>query len=287
MLTGALVGTAVAAVLSLAWLAPGRVFNRLVPKDRGSRLLARAVAYGPEPRHRLDVYGPSQGPAPWPVVFYFHGGSWASGSRRTYDFVGRAIAAQGFVVAIPDYRLFPEVRYPSFLEDCALAVAWSLRAAGSHGGDPGRLALLGHSAGAYNASMLALDGRWLAGAGATGAVKAWAGLAGPYDFLPLASPITKQTFGWVEQLSATQPVNFVRPGAPPAFLAHGDRDRTVAPRHTTKLASLLGEAGVAVEERHYAGIGHLGIAAAFARPLRRNAPVLAEVTAFLRRHLGD
>ena len=159
----------------------------------------------------------------------------------------RAIAAQGFVVAIPDYRLFPEVRYPSFLEDCALAVAWSLRATGSHGGDPGRLALLGHSAGAYNASMLALDGRWLAGAGATGAVKAWAGLAGPYDFLPLASPITKQTFGWVEQLSATQPVNFVRPGAPPAFLAHGDRDRTVAPRHTTKLASLLGEAGVAVE----------------------------------------
>jgi acetyl esterase/lipase len=287
VLTGALIGIAIAAMLGLAWLAPGRVFNRLVPKDGGSRLIARALEYGPEPRHRLDLYGPREGQGPWPVVLYVHGGSWASGSRRSYDFVGRALAAQGFVVAIPDYRLFPEVRFPSFLEDCALAVAWSVRAAATHGGDPARLALLGHSAGAYNAAMLALDERWLAGAGAPGVIRAWAGLAGPYDFLPLDSPITKRTFGGVEHLAETQPVNFVRTGAPPAFLAHGDRDRTVAPRHTTKLAALLRDAGVAVEEHHYAGVGHLGIAAALARPLRRRVPVLAEVTAFLRRHLGD
>lgn len=286
MLTGALIGIAIVAILALAWFAPGRFFNRLVPKDRGSRVVARAVEYGPLPRHRLDLYAPRDGEGPWPVVVYIHGGSWASGSRSSYDFVGRALAAQGFLVAIVDYRLYPEERYPSFLEDCALAVAWLLRGAGEFGGDPARLGLLGHSAGAYNAAMLALDGRWLAGVGATGAVKAWAGLAGPYDFLPLDSPITKRTFGGVEPLSATQPVNFVTPDSPPTFVAHGDRDRTVAPRHTTMLAALLRAAGGAVEERHYPGIGHLGIAAAIARPLRRRAPVLADVTAFLRSRLG-
>lgn len=286
MLIGVLVGVLIVAVLGFAWLRPGRVFNRLVPKDRAGRAVARGLAFGPLQRDRLDVYAPASGQGPWPVVVYFHGGSWASGSRTTYDFVGRALAAEGFIAVIPDYRLYPEVRFPDFVADCARAVAWTAGNVRSFGGDPGRIALLGHSAGAYNAAMVALDRRWLAAAGAPDIVTAWAGLAGPYDFLPLNSPITKRTFGGAVDLAATQPINFVRTGAPPAFLAHGDRDTTVAPRHTTKLAALLRDAGVPVEERHYSRVGHLGIVAAIAWPLRRRVPVLAEVVAFLRRHLG-
>lgn len=285
MLIGALVGVLIVAVLGFAWMRPGMLFNWLVPKDAAGRAVARGVAFGPLPRHLLDVYAPTTGRGPWPVVVYIHGGSWASGSRTTYDFVGTALAAQGFVTVIPDYRLYPDVRFPDFIADCALAVAWTARNASSHGGDPAGIALLGHSAGAYNAAMVVLDERWLAEAGAADAVKAWAGLAGPYDFLPLDSPITKRTFGGVTNLATTQPVNFVRRDAPPAFLAHGDSDTTVAPRHTTKLSALLRNAGVEVEERHYPGVGHLGIVAAIARPFRRRVPVLAEVVAFLRREL--
>lgn len=228
----------------------------LVPKDAAGRAVARGIAYGPLPRQRLDVYAPEgRGPVR-PALVYFHGGSWASGSRRAYDFVGRALAAQGFVVAIPDYRLYPEVRFPDFLEDCARAAAFAAaRGIRAFGGDPVRLGLVGHSAGAYNAAMVALDRRWLDAAGAAGAVKAWVGLAGPYDFLPIDLPITRRTFGAAPDLAATQPINFVRPDAPPAFLAHGDGDRTVAPRHTATLAALLRAAEVDVVERRYAGVG--------------------------------
>ncbi|MGV8840585.1 MAG: alpha/beta hydrolase [Bauldia sp.] len=286
MLIGALAGIAAVAAVGFAWLRPGRVFNALVPKDAAGRAVARGIAYGPLPRHRLDVYAPEGGGPARPTLVYFYGGSWASGSRRAYDFVGRALAAQGFVVVIPDYRLYPEVRFPDFLEDCALAVAWAARAAGAFGGDPVRLGLVGHSAGAYNAAMVALDRRWLVAAGASGAVKAWVGLAGPYDFLPIDSPITRRTFGAAPDLAATQPINFVRPDAPPAFVAHGDGDRTVAPQHTATLAALLRAAEVDVVERRYAGVGHLGIVAALARPFRRRVPVLADIVAFLRDRLG-
>jgi acetyl esterase/lipase len=141
-------------------------FNRFTPRDRGGRRLVEGESYGAEPRHKLDVYGPAAAAStPAPVIVFIYGGSWDSGARADYEFVGDAFAAQGFVTIIPDYRLVPDVRFPSFVEDCAAAVAWAHANAAAHGGDPNRIVIVGHSAGAYNTMMLALDARFLANAG--------------------------------------------------------------------------------------------------------------------------
>ena len=170
----------------LAGCSPLKSFNAVLPKDGGSRLVGRDLAFASGERGRLDLYAPkgTAAGAKLPVIVFFYGGSWSSGDKDGYGFVGRALAAQGFLVAVPDYRLVPEVRFPGFVEDGAAAVKWVRANAARYGGDPDRLVLAGHSAGAYNAAMLALDEKWLGADRA--AVKGFAGLAGPYDFLPFS-----------------------------------------------------------------------------------------------------
>ncbi|WP_296459295.1 alpha/beta hydrolase [Phenylobacterium sp.] len=265
---------------------PLSMFATLSPKDPASHV-ARGVAYGAGPRQRLDVYAPRGADGGAPVAVFFYGGSWDSGRRQDYNWVGRALASRGFVTVIADYRLYPEVTYPGFLQDGAQAVLWAVGHAARYGGDPRRIVLAGHSAGAYNAVMLGLDGRYLEAAGVDPeAVRAIAGLSGPYDFLPLTGDITHRIFGGAADLPSTQPLAYVTPASPPAFLATGDADDMVWPKNTVALAKRLREAGVDVEERHYAGIDHIRMVLALSRPLRNRAPVLDEMTAFLRRHAG-
>lgn len=261
------------------------IINYLSPKDRGSRRLAHDVPYGAAARQQLDIYAPRRA-GTYPVVMFIYGGSWADGSRQQYEFVGRALAAQGFTVVIADYRLVPEIEYPGFLEDCAEAFAWVVANIGGYGGDPGSIALMGHSAGAYNAAMLALDPTYLAARGLLGAVKGVVGLSGPYDFFPFDGPITLRTFGAVREPQTTQPVHHVSAEAPPMFLATGDKDTLVYPRNTVALAKRLREAGVPVEEKHYAHLGHPGTLMTLGLPLRSRAPVLADAVAFLKARLG-
>lgn len=263
---------------------PLSLFATLSPRDPAS-LVVRGEAYGVGPRQRLDVYAPRGGQAPAPIAVFFYGGSWDSGRRQDYSWVGRALASRGFVAVVADYRVYPEVRYPGFLQDGAQAVKWASDNARSFGGDPDRIVLAGHSAGAYNAVMLGLDGRYLREAGLDPRkVKAIAGLAGPYDFLPLDDKTTRRVFGEAGDLPGTQPMAYVSKDSPAAFLATGDADSIVYPRNTVALARKLRDAGVAVEERHYAGVDHIRIVLALSRPLRGGAPVLAEMTDFLRRH---
>lgn len=275
---------AAASAAFTAACSPLSLFATLSPKDPASQV-ARGEAYGVGPRRRLDVYAPKRGPQAAPVAVFFYGGSWDSGRRQDYSWVGRALASRGFLTIVADYRIYPEVRYPGFLEDGAQAVAWVSRNAARLGGDPRRIVLVGHSAGAYNAAMLALDARYLATAGVDPkAVKAMAGLSGPYDFLPIRSAITERIFGGTDDLPSTQPLAFVRPDSPPAFLATGEADEMVWPKNTIALAKKLRDAGVEVEERHYAGVDHVNMVLALSRPLRGRAPVLDEMTGFLRRH---
>jgi len=273
-----------AAALALGACSPLTAFANLTPTDP-SRKVASDVSYGPDPRQALDVYAPAEGQGPWPVAVFFYGGSWEDGRRQDYGWVGRALAAEGFLTVVPDYRLYPQVRYPAFLEDSAEAVAWAAENAGRFGGDPQRMVLTGHSAGAYNAVMLALDEDYLKSAGVDPQrVRAVAGLAGPYDFLPLTGEITPKVFGQAENLSATQPVAYAGPEAPPAFLAAGADDGVVEPKDTQVLAHALSEAGAAVETQIYPDLGHAGIVLALSRPLRGRAPVLDDMADFLRRH---
>lgn len=261
---------------------PLSLFATLSPKDPAVRV-SHGEAYGANPRQTVDVYVPRAAQRAAPIAVFFYGGSWESGRRQDYNWVGRALASRGFVTVVADYRVYPEVRYPGFLDDGARAVRWAVDNAARLGGDPGRVVLLGHSAGAYNAVMLGLDPRYLKAAGVDPtAVRAVAGLAGPYDFLPLNDRTTRNVFGQAADPAATQPLAHVTRASPPAFLATGDKDRVVLPKNTEALARLYREAGAVVEERHYPGVDHTEIILALSRPLRGGAPVLDEMTAFLR-----
>ncbi len=268
--------------LILAAFSPLQLFALVAPKD-AAKVALRNGRYADGPRGGVDVYAPPVADGPAPVAVFFYGGSWDSGRRQDYGWVARALAAQGFLTVVPDYRLHPEVRYPGFLEDGAQALRWTVDNAAGLGGDPSRIVLLGHSAGAYNAAMLALDPRYLTAAGVEPSViKGFAGLSGPYAFLPLESPITRRTFGETADLPATQPGAYARPDAPAGFLATGDQDTMVKPRQTRRLAKALRETGARVEERYYPGMGHVGPVLALSRLFRRKSTLLADMTAFLK-----
>lgn len=244
------------------------------------------IAYGDGDRHKLDLYVPDSIPAgtPAPTIVYFYGGSWQTGSKQDYLFLAAAFAKRGYQVAIPDYRLYPEVRYPAFLEDAAAAVAWVAKHAGEAGRPAGPIFLLGHSAGAYNGAMLSLDPRWLAAAGVdrSETIAGFAGLAGPYDFLPLIDTNLKTIFGPKDERPRTQPIAYVTADAPPMWLGTGDDDVTVLPKNSRNLAARLRQAGVRVEAPKYRRVGHLMIVAALAPPFRFLAPALEDVDRFFK-----
>ena len=257
------------------------VFNALVPVDRGVERAATGEAYGPDPRQRLDVYRPRGHSPGLPVLVFCYGGAWNSGERALYDFAGRAFAAAGFLTIIFDYRLVPEHRFPAFVEDTAAAVAWAARNAGRFGGEGSRVYLAGHSAGAYNVALAALDARFLAAHGLTpGVIGGVAALAGPFDFLPLDDPATREAFGHWPAPGETQPVNAVTPAAPPFLLITGDADSTVYPRNSQQLAARLRDSGVEAQLLLLKGLGHADVLTALARTLRWPAPVLEEISRF-------
>jgi acetyl esterase/lipase len=170
------------------------LFNLTVPRT-GYQAIAD-LAYGPDPRQKLDVYVPNGLKGPAPVLLFFYGGSWQTGSKAQYRALGQAFATEGFVVAVADYRLYPQVKFPAFVQDGARAFRYLENHVGGYGGDPKRIFLTGHSAGAYIAVMLASDSRYLSEAGSDiSHVRGAIGLAGPYDFLPLTDPSLIAMFG--------------------------------------------------------------------------------------------
>lgn len=282
---GALIGGLL--LLGLGGCSPVGLLNALTPQASFTR--TAGIAYGEDPRQKLDVYVPRHPLDDAPVVLFFYGGSWNSGEREDYTFVGEALASQGIVAVIADYRLYPQVRYPLFLEDGALAVAWARTHISTFSGNPQRLYLMGHSSGAYNAAMLALDSRWLAAVGmSTRDLSGWIGLAGPYDFLPIENPDVRPVFFWPDSPPQSQPINQVRRGAPPALLIAATEDELVNPtRNTGGLAKKLREAQVPVQDLYYSRPGHVTLVAALSRPLRHLAPVLEQVVGFIKHTPGQ
>jgi acetyl esterase/lipase len=243
--------------------------------------VSRDVAYGSGPRDLIDIYRPTNA-NDLPVIVFFYGGSWQWGHRRDYAFIAALLAKHGFVVAVPDYRLYPDVRFPEFLKDCASATAFVLRHARAYGGDPDALFLAGHSAGAYNAVMIALNPDFLADKGVrTEQLMGVVGLSGPYDFLPLRDADIKDIFSPPSDMSLTQPIAYARENSPPLFLAHGGADTTVLPRNTTALAARLRQHGSVVETKIYPNLGHIGMILATLPYLAWRAPVLNDALAFM------
>lgn len=274
---GALLATSAAVLCGCSPLA---IINGLTPSDTYHSTVG--LAYGSLARQRLDVYRPAHVTGAAPMVVFFYGGNWNSGERSDYLFVAEALASRGFVVVLADYRLYPEVRFPDFLDDCALAVRWAFEHGAEYGGDTRNFYLMGHSAGAYNAAMLALNPQYLRGAGVD--VKRLRGLitlAGPFDFLPLQNKVSKKVFGFPDTPLNTQPIQFASASAPPALLLTAKEDDVVDPGNSVRLGARLRSQGVAVTEVVYPRLGHRTIVGALSRPLRSFAPVLDDVAKFI------
>lgn len=216
--------------------------DRVAGGSRGAEILATAST-GDHAQQKLIVWGPERrdpADAPLPVLLFVHGGSWRNGDPVDYGFIGRAFVPEGFIVVLVGYRLAEDGIYPAMIEDTASAVAWAHRNIARHGGDPDRIVLAGHSAGAYNVAMTALEEKWLGAHGLSDdQIAGVVGLAGPYEFLPFSRGSTEDAFGHVAEPEITQPVNHVRADGPQMLLVHGEADELVKPRNTRALESAL------------------------------------------------
>ncbi len=260
--------------------------DRLLGDADGATLQVAGQPYGTGTRNKLNIWVPT-GTAKTdrlPVLVWLYGGGWYSGQRDDYGFAGRAFAKQGFIVVIPDYRLVPEGHWPDFLQDSAAAVAWTQKNIEIYGGDPGRMALAGHSAGAYNSLMLALDPQWLKAAGSdVSMIRGVVSLAGPTDFFPFEKGGRADVaMGDIRPVEQTQPIHFVRADAPPLWLGHGTADTVVRVRNSQRLAAAMHKVGGAATLREYDGLSHNDLVMALTRPLAYKGPILPEVTDFLR-----
>jgi acetyl esterase/lipase len=260
------------------------LFLANAPAAFGSYDRIAGLAYGDGPRARLDLYVPKsaarEAAAGLPVIVFWYGGSWTNGKRADYRFVGAALAQRGFVVAIPDYRLHPDVDFPAFTDDGAQAVAWLQEHAREYGGDPERMVLMGHSAGAHTAAYLALNQDALRKVGAEPTwIRGLVGLAGPYT-LKASSDFLRAIFKAPYEPADWQPVAFVDETDPPALLIHGGKDKTVDIRHTYALQAALEKAGVRVETEIYPDAAHTDLIAAFATLARKREAVLDRVARF-------
>jgi acetyl esterase/lipase len=277
---------------------------------------AMTLSYGPSTRQSIDVYLPnaaaSADPAATlrvqsqlkasqtkpdtakagrPLVIFFYGGAWSTGSKTDYRFIAKAFNEMGYVVAIPDYRLVPDVVYPEFLRDSASAVSLLIREAKTFGADPQRVILAGHSAGAYNAMMIALDQRWL-GAGDRAKIRGVIGLASPVNFLPIQMPEAQRAFSWPNTPRDSQPIEHVSRGAPPMLLINAADDPLVDPKlNSLIMAERLRALGVYVEMDNLDGplglINHSRLVATLSPRFQFVAPTLQRAQRFIEHVTGQ
>lgn len=238
------------------------------------------IRYREGKRGKLDIYEPEKSDGLAPVVMFIYGGAWAAGDKFEYEFVGRALAANGYVAVIADYRLYPDVKYPDFLEDCAAAARWIEDNIVNYGGDTRRFFLAGHSAGAYNAVMLGLDASFFRDQGVTMPVRAIAAISGPFNFYPFEYDQVRTIFGDAPNPEGTQPINLVAAGDPPIFLASGTSDPIVRIENSKALAEKLRAQGAWVTEKYYEGFGHLEPVIALGAMMRFRMPILQDMLNF-------
>jgi acetyl esterase/lipase len=266
---------------ALVWLvsscSPIKLVDAVTPD--GSEHVSEGARYGALDRQRLDVYRPEAPRVDAPVVMFFYGGSWKNGSRGSYSYVGESLASLGYTVVIPDYRVYPEVRFPAFVEDGALALAWVQ----THVPEAASgVVLMGHSAGAHIAALLALDGRYQQAAGVESAlVRGWVGLAGPYAFRPLQWEATRAVFEGLSDENQARPIHFACGRPTPALLLHGDSDDAVLPEHSRRMAAALEACNTPFRLEELADVNHFDIALGLSSSLQILAEVLDPVDEFI------
>ena len=253
-----------------------------LPTHVGGGNVVTDIPFGPGDWQRLDIYQPPAGKAlaTKDVIVFLYGGRWESGSRAMYRFVGSTLAKRGYVVVIPDYRKYPDVKFPTFVEDAAAAVAWTHRGIGTYGADPDRIAVIGHSAGAHIGSLVAADPQYLKRYGEDrSVVRRFIGLAGPYDFTPEDEDL-KDMFGPPDRYPEMRTTSYVDGKQPPMLLLRGADDTTVAAYNADRLESSVLNKGGCVQKRVYPGIDHIGIIVRFSW-LRQDTRMLGDIDRFI------
>ena len=249
--------------------------------------LSRNISYGDLSRQKLDVYCPTSAKPNGGIVVFFYGGSWASGEKSGYRFVAQSLTSRGFIAVLPNYRLYPDVQFPGFVEDGAKAVKWVHDHAAKIGGDPKRVYLMGHSAGAHIVALLTLDAHYLKAVGLDRSdIRAPAALSGPFDFVP--GPEDCPVFGLDKShpriYPEMEPITFADGHEPPMLLIHGLLDKTVSPQNSEELAAKIRTNGGEVEYLTYPRRAHVGVVLSLAASFRWLAPTLYDVTKFFNRY---
>jgi acetyl esterase/lipase len=261
---------------------PAMMLNLTVPRSTYCR--HRDLAYGQGPRQRFDLYLPKNASAPAPVLLFFYGGAFRAGRKSEYRIVGEAFASKGIIVAVADYRIYPEGCFPDFLNDGAAALAAVHARVPEFGGDPSRIFLAGHSAGAYISVMLAANPAYLTAANADPSwIRGVIAMAGRYHEIPLGDATGVEIFGGPAR-TETRPASFIDGKRPPMLLLAGaDESAEVLVSHS-KLAAHLRDHGNEAQEIIYPGIGHMGIMLALAPGFRHRAPLQEDIARFVATH---
>lgn len=274
-----------APLLAFTGCTPAMLVNAFV--QRSSFDFKPDLAYGSAENQTLDLYLP-KGMAKAPVLLFVHGGSWYNGDKSEYPFLGEAFSKNGYLTAVINYRKAPQVQFPAFVQDAAMAVRWVIDHIAEYGGDPNRIYLMGQSAGAQIAALVALDPRYLQAVGLErSALKAFIGQAGPYDFRAFLEDDkpTQVAMGPREQWPLTQPINFVDGKQPPMLLQHGLSDTVVNPKNPDWLSELVKQKGGEVAVKYYPGVDHYGIIGALSGVGRFLGPqILPDLLDFLAQH---
>lgn len=271
-------GLCIGCVLSLLYgCSPLQMVNVLTPD--GAEKVQRNIAYGMKARQQLDIYLPAQPDEDSPVLVFFYGGSWRSGARGDYQFVAQSLALGGYTTVIPDYRTYPEVRFPVFMEDGAMAVAWVLDNIGKP--EEGVI-LIGHSAGAHLASLLALDPQYLQAYDVnTTHIKGVIGLAGPYAFDPLAYRKTRPIFSGLADVDNSKPITHACGNNLPLLLLHGEDDGLVVPENSLQLHRAREQCGMDSTYIELEKVGHFDILLGLSASFADRAPVLEPIQHFI------
>jgi len=268
-------GAAIAALLSCAACAPVNFLNAITPS--GSYNLSKNIAYGENERQKLDVYKANTDQGGKPLIVFIHGGSWDSGDKNIYKFIGQGFAKDGYSVIIPNYRLYPEARFPDFMTDGAKAIKWIDQ------NYPGReIVLIGHSAGAHTALNIGLNDDYLGQVGIKRCAKlaGVVGLAGPYGERPFkAEPYI--TIFPDRNTGDDAPINLARHPAPPLLLLTGADDVTVHPDNSGLLADKVTKRGGIASAKSYAGLSHTGIIQVLSKYFDEDETVKSDILAFI------
>ncbi len=254
--------------------------NAVVPDGNSTRVAN--IQYGALAKQQLDIHQPAYLKTNAPVILFFYGGRWQTGSKEEYQFVGQSLAKRGFITVIADYRVFPNVEFPDFIKDGGLATQWVLKNIPSYGGDPSNLYLMGHSAGAHMAAMLIANKRFLAEKQIKITdIRGFIGLSGPYDF-NITDDDIKQVFRKANRYKDTQPITFIDGSEPPMLLLHGQKDKTLSVTNSQHMAEKTNKMGGNASVILYKDMAHVGTLLALAdAPFLYFAPVLDDIERFI------